>query len=345
MVNEQMVNEQMVNEKMVNRVKCLIIGSGPAGYTAAIYAGRANLAPVLIEGPQLGGQLTTTTEVENFPGYPDGVEPFQMMDDMRRQAERFGTQFVSGVVTKVNFQTTSNTGKARKPHQVWVEDTDLYEADAVIIATGASAKYLGIESERTYKGRGVSACATCDGFFYRKKTVAVVGGGDTACDEANYLAGLCEKVYMIVRKPYLRASEIMQQRVLNNPKIEVLFEHNTIRLTGEGKVQGVDLFYRKGEPDEATKHIAIDGFFLAIGHHPNTELFKDFVARDPEGYIITHDDSTQCYTPSLEGRAEERLSGVFAAGDCADPHYRQAIVAAGSGAKAAIEADKYIKSL
>lgn len=313
------------------KVKCLIIGSGPAGYTAAIYASRANLSPVLIEGPQLGGQLTTTTEVENFPGYPEGVEPFQMMEDMRRQAERFGTQFVSGVVTKVEF---SRQPSAVSPHKVWVEDTEEYEADTVIIATGASAKYLGIESERTYRGRGVSACATCDGFFYRKKTVAVVGGGDTACEEANYLAGLCEKVYMIVRKPYLRASEIMQQRVLNNPKIEVLFEHNTIRLTGEGKVQGVDLFYRKGEPDEATKHIAIDGFFLAIGHHPNTELFRDYVNRDAEGYIIVDGDSPRTNVP-----------GVFAAGDCADPHYRQAIVAAGSGAKAAIEADKYIKTL
>lgn len=313
------------------KVKCLIIGSGPAGYTAAIYASRANLSPILIEGPQLGGQLTTTTEVENFPGYPEGVEPFQMMEDMRRQAERFGTQFVSGVVTKVEF---SRQPSADSPHKVWVEDTEEYEADTVIIATGASAKYLGIESERTYRGRGVSACATCDGFFYRKKTVAVVGGGDTACEEANYLAGLCEKVYMIVRKPYLRASEIMQQRVLNNPKIEVLFEHNTIRLTGEGKVQGVDLFYRKGEPDEATKHIAIDGFFLAIGHHPNTELFRDYVNRDAEGYIIVDGDSPRTNVP-----------GVFAAGDCADPHYRQAIVAAGSGAKAAIEADKYIKTL
>ena len=314
------------------KVKCLIIGSGPAGYTAAIYASRANLEPVLIEGPQLGGQLTTTTEVENFPGYPEGVEPFQMMDDMRRQAERFGTKFVSGIVTKVEFadgqQPTANS------HKIWVEDTDLYEADAVIIATGASAKYLGIESERTYRGRGVSACATCDGFFYRKKTVAVVGGGDTACEEANYLAGLCAKVYMIVRKPYLRASEIMQQRVLNNPKIEVLFEHNTIQLTGEGKVQGADLVYRKGEPDEVQKHIDIDGFFLAIGHHPNTELFKDYVERDAEGYIIVDGDSPRTNVP-----------GVFAAGDCADPHYRQAIVAAGSGAKAAIEADKYIKSL
>ena len=320
----------------MNKVKCLIIGSGPAGYTAAIYASRANLQPVLIEGPQLGGQLTTTTEVENFPGYPDGVEPFRMMDDMKRQAERFGTKFVSGVVTKVEFNLPSLQGGdgGRLPHKVWVEDTEEYEADAVIIATGASAKYLGIESERTYKGRGVSACATCDGFFYRKKTVAVVGGGDTACEEANYLAGLCEKVYMIVRKPFLRASQIMQQRVLNNPKIEVLFEHNTVQLTGEGKVQGADLVYRKGEPDEAVKHIAIDGFFLAIGHHPNTELFKDFVNRDAEGYILVDGDSPKTNVP-----------GVFAAGDCADPHYRQAIVAAGSGAKAAIEADKYIKSL
>jgi len=352
----------------MNRVKCLIIGSGPAGYTAAIYASRANLAPVLIEGPQLGGQLTTTTEVENFPGYPDGVEPFTMMDDFRRQAERFGTTFVSGIVTKVEFglpslqggelpglgssngrssgecRSNQNTG-GRLVHKVWVEDTELYEADAVIIATGASAKYLGLESERIYRGRGVSACATCDGFFYRKKTVAVVGGGDTACEEANYLAGLCEKVYMIVRKPFLRASDIMQQRVLNNPKIEVLFEHNTLQLTGEGKVQGADLIYRKGEPDEEQRHIAIDGFFLAIGHHPNTDLFKDYVARDAEGYIIVKNNGTQCYSLPFREGAGVGLPGVFAAGDCADPHYRQAVVAAGSGAKAAIEADKYIKSL
>ena len=315
----------------MTKVKCLIIGSGPAGYTAAIYAARANLMPVLIEGPQLGGQLTTTTEVENFPGYPDGVEPFTMMDDFRRQAERFGTTFVSGIVTKVELNTDNSKLIA---HKVWVEDTDLYEADAVIIATGASAKYLGLESERTYRGRGVSACATCDGFFYRKKTVAVVGGGDTACEEANYLAGLCEKVYMIVRKPFLRASEIMQQRVLNNPKIEVLFEHNTLQLTGEGKVQGADLIYRKGTPEEEVRHIAIDGFFLAIGHHPNTELFADYLNRDAEGFIIVEGDSPRTNVP-----------GVFAAGDCADPRYRQAVVAAGSGAKAAIEADKYIKSL
>ena len=320
----------------MTKVKCIIIGSGPAGYTAAIYASRANLAPVLIEGPQLGGQLTTTTEVENFPGYPDGVEPFTMMYDFRRQAERFGTTFISGIVTKVDFSVS--------PKKVIVEDEMEYEADAVIIATGASAKYLGLESERTYRGRGVSACATCDGFFYRKKTVAVVGGGDTACEEANYLAGLCEKVYMIVRKPFLRASQIMQQRVLNNPKIEVLFEHNTLQLTGENKVQGADLIYRKGEPDEEIRHIAIDGFFLAIGHHPNTELFKDYVARDEEGYIITHDNSTQCYQMVNGKCTNGTLPGVFAAGDCADPHYRQAVVAAAAGCKAAIEADRYLKN-
>ncbi|MBR6116683.1 MAG: FAD-dependent oxidoreductase [Paludibacteraceae bacterium] len=339
----------------MNKVSCLIIGSGPAGYTAAIYAARANMHPLLIDGPQQGGQLTTTTEVENFPGYPEGVDPFTMMDDMRRQAERFGTTFVSGIVTKVEF-SPSLEGRVgeRSPHRVWVDDAvEPILADTVIIATGASAKYLGLESERTFRGRGVSACATCDGFFYRKKTVAVVGGGDTACEEANYLAGLCEKVYLIVRKPYLRASQIMQDRVLNNPKIEVLFEHNTLRLTGEDKVQGADLVFRKGEPDEQIRHIAIDGFFLAIGHHPNTDLFKDYVARDAEGYILTRDGSPQCYQPvtcnpsPVTGNPSPvtPLPGIFAAGDCADPHYRQAIVAAASGCKAAIEADRYLKSI
>ena len=307
-------------------MKCLIIGSGPAGYTAAIYASRANLQPVLIEGPQLGGQLTITTEVENFPGYPDGVEPFQMMDDIRRQAERFGTQFVSAIVEKVDFSCS--------PKKVWTDDGTLYKADTVIIATGASAKWLGIPSEKEYRGRGVSACATCDGFFYRGKTVAVVGGGDTACEEATYLANLCQKVYMIVRKPYFRASEIMQKRVFDNPKIEVLFEHNTLRLTGETKVEGADLIYKKGLPDEEQRHIAIDGFFLAIGHQPNTKLFADYLDLDAEGYIKVKGD-TPC----------TNVPGVFAAGDCADPHYRQAIVAAGSGCKAAIEADKYLKGM
>lgn len=308
---------------------CLIIGSGPAGYTAAIYAARANLSPLIIDGPQMGGQLMTTTEVENFPGYPNGVEPFQMMDDFRRQAERFGTQFRSGRVTKVEFSQDPKT----TPHKVWIDDTDCLEAKTVIIATGAQAKYLGIEAENTYRGKGVSACATCDGFFYRRKMVAVVGGGDTACEEAMYLAGLCEKVYMIVRKPYLRASQIMQDRVKNNPKIEILFEHNTLTLTGEGKVQGADLIYKKGEPEEQIRHIAIDGFFLAIGHQPNTRLFADYLALDAEGYIITRDGSPLTNMP-----------GVYAAGDCADPHYRQAIVAAASGCKAAIEADRFLKA-
>jgi thioredoxin reductase (NADPH) len=310
----------------MENIKCLIIGSGPAGYTAAIYAARANLSPVLIEGPQLGGQLMTTTEVENFPGYPNGVQPFEMMDDMRRQAERFGTTFVSGCVTQVELDSKGGL------HTVWVEEEKSYQTQTLIIATGASAKYLGIESEQTYRGRGVSACATCDGFFYRGKTVAVVGGGDTACEEAAYLAGLCQKVYMIVRKPFLRASQIMQQRVMENPKIEVLFECNTLQLTGEGKVQGADLIYKKGTAEEQMKHIDINGFFLAIGHQPNTELFASYLSLDQERYIVTT-PGTPCTT----------IPGVYAAGDCADPHYRQAIVAAASGCKAAIEANNYLK--
>lgn len=309
----------------MEKTKCLIIGSGPAGYTAAIYASRANLNPVLYEGMQPGGQLTITTEVENFPGYPEGIDPFTMMDDMRRQAVRFGADIRTGMVTKVDFSCS--------PKRVWVDDEIEIEADTVIVATGASAKFLGIKSEEDYKGRGVSACATCDGFFYRKKTVAVVGGGDTACEEANYLSGLCQKVYMIVRKPFLRASEIMQKRVLENPKIEVLFEHNTIRLTGETKVEGADLVFRKGTPEEKEVHIAIDGFFLAIGHKPNSDLFKDYLETDEVGYIKTQPDTPKTNIP-----------GVFAAGDVADPHYRQAITAAASGCKAAIEAERYLKN-
>ena len=297
----------------------LIIGSGPAGYTAAIYAARSGMNPLLIEGPQLGGQLTTTTEVENFPGYPEGVEPFRMMDDLRRQAERFGTRFMSGSVTKVELTDDRRV--------ITVEDETQIEAAAVIIATGASARYLGLPSEREFRGRGVSACATCDGFFYRKKTVAVVGGGDTACEEATYLAGLCQKVYMIVRKPYLRASNIMQQRVKENPKIEILFEHNTLAITGEEKVSGADLVYRKGEADEQIKHIDIDGFFLAIGHQPNSQLFKGQINMNEEGYILTQAGSTRT-----------NIRGVYAAGDVADPHYQQAITAAATGCKAAIDA-------
>ena len=315
-------------------MKCVIIGSGPAGYTAAIYAARANMQPVLYEGLQPGGQLTVTTEVENFPGYPDGVEPYQMMDDLRRQAERFGTEVRQGVVTKVDFSVS--------PKLLWIDDAaEPVEADTVIIATGASAKWLGIKSENDYRGMGVSACATCDGFFYRKKVTAVVGGGDTACEEATYLAGLCSKVYMIVRKPYLRASEIMQQRVMNNPKIEILFEHNTLRLTGEGRVQGADLVYKKDTPEEEIRHIDIDGFFLAIGHRPNSKVFADYVALDEEGYIRTVPGTPKV----LKKDSDEVLPGVYAAGDVADSHYRQAIVAAGSGCQAAIEADRFVQSL
>ena len=310
----------------MEHTKCLIIGSGPAGYTAAIYASRANLSPILYEGMQPGGQLTTTTEVENFPGYTDGVDPYTMMDDIKRQAQRFGADIRTGMVTKVDFTCS--------PKKIWVEDTELIEADTVIIATGASAKYLGLPSEKEYAGKGVSACATCDGFFYRKKTVAVVGGGDTACEEATYLAGLCRKVYLIVRKPYLRASQIMQQRVMNTPNIEVLFEHNTLRLTGDNKVQGADLVFRKGEADEKTVHIDIDGFFLAIGHKPNTDIFKEYLQLDEQGYVVTK-----------AGTPITNIAGVFAAGDVADPHYRQAITAAASGCKAAIEAERYLKSV
>lgn len=309
---------------MNEHVKCLIIGSGPAGYTAAIYAARANLAPVLYEGMQPGGQLTQTTEVENFPGYPNGIDANMMMADFRTQAERFGTDIRFGAVTAVDFSS--------RPHKVVVDDETTIEADTVIIATGASAKYLGIDDEKRFAGKGVSACATCDGFFYRKKRVAVVGGGDTACEEAIYLAGLCEKVYLIVRKPFLRASKIMQNRVLNTPNICVMFEYNTQSLLGTDGVEGARLVWRKGQPDEKTVDIEIDGFFLAIGHHPNSELFSQFVDTDEAGYIKTF--------PA--GTPRTNVPGVFAAGDVADPTYRQAVVAAGSGCKAAIEAERYI---
>ncbi|MBR5542240.1 MAG: thioredoxin-disulfide reductase [Bacteroides sp.] len=307
------------------RVKCLIIGSGPAGYTAAIYTGRANISPVLYEGIQPGGQLTITTEVENFPGYPEGISGTQLMDDLRAQAERFGVEIRTGIVTKVDF--------SERPYKVTIDDEKEILADTVIISTGASAKYLGLDDEKKYAGMGVSACATCDGFFYRKKVVAVVGGGDTACEEAVYLAGLAKQVYLIVRKPYLRASQIMQERVLNHPKIQVLFEHNTVGLFGENGVEGVHLVKRKGEADEEYYDLAIDGFFLAIGHNPNSEVFKPWIETDEVGYIVT-----EGATPRT------RVPGVFAAGDVADPHYRQAITAAGSGCKAAIEAERFLSA-
>ena len=308
----------------MEQVKTLIIGSGPAGYTAAIYAGRADLKPVLYSGIQPGGQLTTTTIVENFPGYPNGVDGNQMMMDLKEQASRFGADIRDGSISKVDF--------SKRPYHVVDERGNEILADAVIIATGASAKYLGLADEEKYRGQGVSACATCDGFFYRKRIVAVVGGGDTACEEAMYLAGLAKKVYMIVRKPYLRAAEIMQQRVKEKENIEILFETNTLGLFGENGVEGAHLVKRKGESDEEEFDIAIDGFFLAIGHKPNTELFKDYIDLDEQGFIKV-----------VPGTASTNVPGVFAAGDVADPVYRQGIVAAGSGAKAAIEADRYLQ--
>ncbi|MBO7552976.1 MAG: thioredoxin-disulfide reductase [Bacteroidaceae bacterium] len=305
------------------KVRLLIIGSGPAGYTAAIYAGRANLSPVLYAGLQPGGQLTTTTIVENFPGHPQGIDANQLMEDMRQQAVNFGADIRNGVATKADLSS--------RPFKITIDDEKLIEADALIIATGAAARYLGLEDEKKYAGMGVSACATCDGFFYRKKVVAVVGGGDTACEEATYLASLAKKVYLIVRKPFLRASKIMQERVMQNEKIEVLFEHNAEGLFGDNGVEGVHLVKRLGEPDESHYDLPIDGFFLAIGHKPSSDIFKDYLEVDKAGYIVTEGATPRTNIP-----------GVFAAGDVADPHYRQAITAAASGCKAAIEAERFL---
>ena len=280
--------------------KCLIIGSGPAGYTAAIYASRANLSPILIEGLQPGGQLTTTTEVENFPGYPDGITGPILMEDLRRQALRFGTEIRTGIVTAANF--------SQRPFKVTTDDGNTITAETVIISTGASAKYLGLPDEQKYAGLGVSACATCDGFFYRGRTVAVVGGGDTACEEALYLSGLAKKVYLVVRKDYLRASKVMQQRVLQKENITVMFNCNTIGLFGEEFVEGAKIIENKGTDKEQILNIAIDGFFLAIGHKPNTDIFTGQIDMDETGYIVTHGKSTATNIP-----------GVFAAGDVADP--------------------------
>lgn len=304
--------------------RLVIIGSGPAGLTAAIYASRAGLAPVVYEGTQPGGQLTQTTEIENFPGYPEGVTGTAMMDDLHRQAARFGADIRWGAVTEADFAT--------HPFRLTVDGSEHLYAHSVIIATGASAKYLGLDDERKYAGSGVSACATCDGFFYRKKNVAVVGGGDTACEEALYLASLCSKVYLIVRRDKLRASLVMQERVKAKENIEILWEHQTIGLTGDGAVSGADLVKGKGTEREEKVHIDIDGFFLAIGHHPNSDVFRPFVSTDEAGYILT------------EGKSQQTsVEGVFAAGDVADPTYRQAITSAGTGAKAAIEAERYLQ--
>lgn len=305
------------------RTKVLIIGSGPAGYTAGIYASRANLHPIIFEGDQPGGQLTQTTEIENFPGYPEGVDGNQMMNHLRDQAERFGAEVRSRMITKVDF--------SQRPFRCEDERGDTIIAETVIISTGASAKYLGLPDEEKYRGLGVSACATCDGFFYRKKTVAVVGGGDTACEEALYLSTLAKKVYMIVRKDYLRASEIMRKRVAERENIEILFNCNTVGLFGEEGVEGARLGRNIGTESQEEFDLAIDGFFLAIGHKPNTDIFRGQIDLDSEGYIKV--DSP--YTST-------NIAGVFAAGDCADPIYRQAVSAAGTGCRAAIDAERFL---
>lgn len=302
------------------QIKCLIIGSGPAGYTSAIYASRASLKPVLYEGLQPGGQLTTTTEIENFPGYPKGIDGNAMMEDFRAQALRFGADIRFGIVTKVDF--------SQRPFNITIDEEHLIQAQTVIIATGATAKYLGLPSEQQFKGMGVSACATCDGFFYRGKVVAVVGGGDTACEEATYLASLCSKVYMIVRRNVLRASKSMQERVANTQNIEVLWECNTQEILGDNMgVSGVRLIRKSGEVFEKK----IDGFFLAIGHHPNSDIFREWIDTDEEGYIITKGKSSKT-----------NVEGVFAAGDVQDPNYRQAVTAAGSGCRAALDAERFL---
>lgn len=305
------------------KVRCLIIGSGPAGYTAAIYAARANLKPVLYEGLQPGGQLTTTTEVENFPGYPHGVTGPVMMEDLKAQAARFGTDIRWGLATA--------TDLSQRPFKVTIDGNKLIEAETLIIATGATAKYLGIPDEQKYAGSGVSACATCDGFFYRGKDVAVVGGGDTAAEEAIYLAGLCNKVYLIVRRDELRASKVMQERVMKTSNIEVLWKHQTKGLLGDGVVEGAELYKNKGENNEEIVKIKIDGFFLAIGHQPNSGIFKPWIDTDEVGYIKT-----------IPGTSKTKVPGVFACGDVQDPHYRQAITAAGSGCMAAIDTERFL---
>lgn len=315
--------EKKQSTTATEKVKCLIVGSGPAGYTAAIYAARANLKPVLYTGLQQGGQLTTTTEVENFPGYPDGVTGPEMMEDLRKQAERFGTDIRFGIATSSDF--------SGKPLKVTFDNAVEVEADTVIIATGATAKYLGIPAETKYAGMGVSACATCDGFFYRGKDVAVVGGGDTACEEASYLAGLCKKVYMIVRRDVLRASKAMQHRVMNTPNIEILWKCQVEDLFGTNGVEGAVVVREKGTPEEEKFNISIDGFFLAIGHTPNSDVFRQWVDTDETGYIMIVPGSTRTKVP-----------GVFAAGDVADHVYRQAITAAGTGCMSAIDAERYL---
>ncbi len=306
-----------------NHSRCVIIGGGPAGYTAAVYASRANLTPTLYEGLQPGGQLTTTTEVENFPGFPAGIQGPDLVLEMRKQAERFGAHIISETVSAVDF--------SERPFKLTLADGSMMKADTVIIATGASARYLGLPDEQKYLGLGVSACATCDGFFYRKKRVAVVGGGDTACEEALYLSGLAEKVYLIVRKGFLRASQVMQNRLKERDNIEILFNCNTVSLFGDEVLEGAKLVEHKGTDQERHFDIKIDGFFLAIGHTPNTTLFRGQLELDSEGYIVVAAPTTHT-----------SVDGVFAAGDVADPMYQQAINAAGSGCRAALDAERFL---
>lgn len=320
---EEMKSNNTNQDVEIERVKCLIIGSGPAGYTAAIYAARANLSPVMYEGLQPGGQLTTTTEVENFPGYAKGITGPEMMEDLKAQAVRFGADIRWGLATKVDFSGSL--------HKVWIDDKKIVESEVVILATGATAKYLGIADEKKYAGSGVSACATCDGFFYRGKDVAVVGGGDTAAEEAIYLAGLVNKVYLIVRRTELRASKVMQDRVFRTKNIEVLWEHQTKGLVGDGVVEGAILWKKKGTPEEEEVTIKIDGFFLAIGHQPNSDFVKDYINTDEVGYIKT-----------IPGTSKTNIPGVFACGDVQDSIYRQAVTAAGTGCMAAIDAERYL---
>lgn len=304
----------------VEHVKCLILGSGPAGLTAAIYAARANLQPVLYEGIEPGGQLTTTTDVENFPGYPEGIKGPEMMEDLKKQALRFGSDIRFGLATKADL--------SHRPFKITIDEEKIIEAESLIIATGATAQYLGLESEEKYKGQGVSACATCDGFFYRGQDIAVVGGGDTAAEEALYLSGLCKKVYLIVRKDYLRASKVMQERVLNTPNIEVLFGRVTKEIVGDSSgVNGAILVKNNTEEER----INISGFFVAIGHKPNSDIFKPALNTDEVGYIKT-----------IAGSSKTNIPGVFACGDVQDSHYRQAITAAGSGCMAAIDAERFL---
>ncbi|RMG79095.1 MAG: thioredoxin-disulfide reductase [Bacteroidetes bacterium] len=308
--------------KNTEHFKCLIIGSGPAGYTAAIYAARADMHPVIYQGMEPGGQLMQTTDVDNFPGYPEGVNGPQMMEDFKKQAERFGTEIRYGMITKVDF-----TGPV---HRLWVDNEKEITADTVIIATGASAKWLGLENEKRLRdiGGGVSACAVCDGFFYKGQDVAIVGGGDTACEEAAYLAKLCNKVYMLVRRDEMRASKAMQKRVFNTPNIEVLFNHETVDILGENAVEGVKV---KNNKTGEEKILKVTGFFVAIGHKPNTDIFKGWLDMDKEGYLLHQPNSTKTNVP-----------GVFVAGDAGDKVYRQAVTAAGTGCMAALDAERYL---